>query len=108
MLQYYGTSSVYKGMRMVDPLPRFSYFTQQLKDSCPKLAYIHFVEASYEVARHLEVGSNDPFRKIWAPLTFVSAFHTLQSAQDTAENKGDIVTFGRCFLVNVCVVPYIL
>jgi len=88
-------------MRMIDPVPTFSYLTEQLRDNFPDLAYLHFTEPVLESIKHPETGSNDPFRQIWAPRLFLSAIHTLESALKAAEEKGDIVVFGRYYIANV-------
>ena len=86
---------------MADPYPTYTYLTEQLRDNFSNLAYIHFIEPAVESVKHPETGSNDPFRKIWTPRPFLSAGHTIDSALKAAEEKGDIVVFGRNYLANV-------
>ncbi|KAH6888278.1 hypothetical protein BKA70DRAFT_68413 [Coprinopsis sp. MPI-PUGE-AT-0042] len=72
--------------------------------SHPDLAYLHFIEhnVSADACAAAEEGeTNDPFRKIWGSRPFISCGnYTRESAMKVAEEKGDIVAFGRSFIVN--------
>lgn len=88
----------YQDMRMKDPVPTFSYLASELKKRQPGLAYLHAVED------HLKIKSNDFLRKIWQPNggVFLSAGgHNRESAFKFAEEKGDVVVFGKMFISNV-------
>ncbi|KIJ42156.1 hypothetical protein M422DRAFT_254849 [Sphaerobolus stellatus SS14] len=93
--------SDFQEMRMKDPVPQFSYLIRAIRDTYPDFAYIHLVEAPHEdVQIPRDPAVNDPFRDIWSPRPFISAMHTVDSAVRAAENKGDIIAFGRIFLAN--------
>lgn len=88
-----------QGMRMPDPVPTFTYFVQQLKARHPDLAYLHGIEGK-------EPGDSLDFvREIWSgdgKCVFVSAGgFSRESALRLAEEKGDIVAFGKYFISNV-------
>lgn len=88
-----------QGMRMPDPVPTFTYFVQQLKARHPDLAYLHGIEGK-------ESGDSLDFvREIWSgdgKGVFVSAGgFSRESALRLAEEKGDIVAFGKYFISNV-------
>ncbi|KIJ46846.1 hypothetical protein M422DRAFT_206127 [Sphaerobolus stellatus SS14] len=99
-------------MRIEDPVPQFSYLLEKIREAYPKFSYVHFVEPD-----HGRTGSNDVFRKIWAPRPFLSASHTAErpsgwAAESSinpattieavlkAAEKGDIIALGRYFLAN--------
>ncbi|KIJ49069.1 hypothetical protein M422DRAFT_161634, partial [Sphaerobolus stellatus SS14] len=88
-------------MGMKDPVPQFSYLIKTIRDTYPDFAYIHLVEPAYEdVPTPPDAAANDPFRDIWSPRPLLSAMHTVDSAVRAAEDKGDIIVFGRIFLAN--------
>jgi NADPH2 dehydrogenase len=89
-------------MGMADPIPQFSYVIQQLRDLHPNLAYLHLIERA-EADNTAASSANDPLRKIWGSRPLVSAVHTLETAIQTAEEKGDIIAFGKFFIANVSV-----
>lgn len=88
-------------MRMKDPYPTFSHFVSQIRERHPQFAYIHGVEG------HEPGDQLDFLRKIWKEdpsrsQIFLSASrHDLQSALQTADEKNDVVVFGRHFISNV-------
>ncbi|SJL05112.1 related to NADH:flavin oxidoreductase/12-oxophytodienoate reductase [Armillaria ostoyae] len=94
-------------MKMVDPKPTFGYLASQLKARQPKLAYLHVVEPRmiglYD-RKDEDIGvqeENDFIRSVWSPKLLISAGgYDRQSAIDTAENKGDLIAFGRHFISN--------
>jgi NADPH2 dehydrogenase len=93
---------VWADMRMADPVPQFTYIIQTIHDQYPDLAYIHLVEPPVDEVVDMDPGSNDVFRRIWAPRPFLSANgHTAESAPRVAEEKGDVIVFGRYFISNV-------
>jgi len=87
-----------QGMRMSDPIPTFRYFVQQLKTRHPKLAYLHGIEGKQPD------DSLDFVRDIWSKDgqgVFLSAGdHSRESALRFAEEKGDVVAFGKWFISN--------
>ncbi|KAK0194721.1 hypothetical protein F5146DRAFT_1102141 [Armillaria mellea] len=96
--------STAQDMGMQDPVPTFSYFVSEIKRRHPDLAYLHIVEPRVAIdkpgkANALE--SNDFIRRIRAPKPLISAGgYTRESAMQTADRKGDIITFGRYFISN--------
>ncbi|KAF8577826.1 NADH:flavin oxidoreductase/NADH oxidase [Ramaria rubella] len=92
---------VFQNMRMEDPIPQFSHVIQSIHDLYPDFAYIHLVEPPVDQVKDIDPGNNDPFRHIWAPRPFLSAnLHTPESAPRVAEEKGDVIVFGRYFISN--------
>ncbi len=96
------------GMGMEDPIPTFSYLTMQVKELYPDFAYIHVVEARVDSFTDLspedikEFETNDFIRKIWAPKPLISAGgYTRESGMETADEKGDLIAYGRWFISNV-------
>ncbi|KAK0455325.1 FMN-linked oxidoreductase, partial [Desarmillaria tabescens] len=94
-------------MTMADPKPTFSYLTNEIKRRYPNFAYLHAVEPrvvgttfrdEHEIKPQEE---NDFLRKIWAPKPFISAGHSRETAIEAADQKGDLVAFGRQFISNV-------
>ena len=89
-------------MRMTDPMPQFSHIIRRIRDEYPDFAYIHLVEPPVDEVVDMDPGSNDAFRRMWAPRPFLSANgHTAESAARVAEEKGDVIVFGRYFISNV-------
>ncbi|KAF9002767.1 hypothetical protein BDQ17DRAFT_1280278 [Cyathus striatus] len=106
--------SKFQEMRMDNPIPQFAHFVSFLKKAHPDLAYIHVVEpetAGSSGKAHgpedLHLGndsneeSNDFLRAIWKPKPFISCGgYIRESALIRAEDKGDIIAFGRWFIAN--------
>lgn len=97
---------------MNDPKPTFSYLVSKIKDLHTDLAYLHLVEPrvnNNEERDPSEIGShesNDFIRAIWSPSPIISAGgYTRETAIQVAQEKGDIVAFGRHFISNVRVPP---
>ncbi|SJL10816.1 related to NADH:flavin oxidoreductase/12-oxophytodienoate reductase [Armillaria ostoyae] len=95
------------GMRMEDPIPTFSYLTTRVKELYPDFAFIHVVEARVDGFTDLspedikEFETNDFIRKIWAPKPLISAGgYTRESGMETAEEKGDLIAYGRWYISN--------
>ncbi|EIN14722.1 FMN-linked oxidoreductase [Punctularia strigosozonata HHB-11173 SS5] len=93
-------------MRLDDPIPTFSYVVQQLKSRQPDLAFIHVIEPRVKGTVDIDGGapageSNDFIREIWAPRPLISAGgYNRELALRNAEDKGDIIAFGRHFIAN--------
>ncbi|KAK0183694.1 hypothetical protein F5146DRAFT_1229816, partial [Armillaria mellea] len=90
------------GMRMEDPISTFSYLATQVKELYPDFAYIHVVEARVDGLNDLapedikEYETNDFIRKIWEPKPLISAGgYTRESGMETADEKGDLIAYGR-------------
>ncbi|RDB18129.1 putative inactive dehydrogenase EasA [Hypsizygus marmoreus] len=96
--------SKFQDMGMADPIPQFTYFVTQLRIQYPTLAYLHVVEPriSGSVDRVASAHeSNDFIRAIWKPLPYITAgAYTRESALQTAEETGELVTFGRLYISN--------
>ncbi|KAF8998420.1 hypothetical protein BDQ17DRAFT_1247767 [Cyathus striatus] len=106
--------STFQEMRMKDPIPQFAHFVSTLKHAQPDLAYLHLIEpriAGPDGDEHdtsnLHSGndsvaeSNDFLRAIWKPKALISAGgYIRESALIRAEEKGDIIAFGRRFIAN--------
>lgn len=93
---------------MKDPKPTFAYLVTKIRERHPNLAYIHVIEPRIDGADSRdnsdlpEDENNDFLREIWAPRPFLSAGgYTRESAVKVADEKGDIVGFGRHFLSSV-------
>jgi NADPH2 dehydrogenase len=98
-------------MKMPDPRPTFAYLITALRDMHPKMAYLHVPEP--RVAGALDVTptqdeNNDFLRHIWnsgdggAERVFISAGgYTRETALRTAEDKGELIAFGRLYISNV-------
>lgn len=95
---------------MRDPIPQFSHFASSLVESHPNLAFLHLVEPPPVEERpdvkyvvEIPEESNDFIREIWAPRPLISTGdYTREDAIKVAENKGDLIGFGRHFISNVC------
>ncbi|KAK0216371.1 hypothetical protein IW262DRAFT_1475400 [Armillaria fumosa] len=95
------------GMRMEDPIPTYSYLTTKVKVLYSDFAYIHVVEVRVDGFTDLspddikESENNDFLRKIWAPKPLISAGgYTRDSGIETADEKGDLIAYGRWYISN--------
>jgi NADPH2 dehydrogenase len=91
---------------MQDPKPTFAYLVSQIVARHPDLAYIHLVEPRVDASSTRKVvpegWSNDFLRDIWGHRRFISAgAYTRALALEYADNKDDIIAFGRQFISNV-------
>ncbi|KAJ7131420.1 hypothetical protein C8R44DRAFT_699213 [Mycena epipterygia] len=96
-------------MGMQDPKPTFAYLVSQLVKRHPEFAYIHVVEPCIDAINLRDVvpegWSNDFFRDIWvcpqSNRRFISAGgYTRDLALEFANEKDDIIAFGRLFIAN--------
>ncbi|KAJ3994556.1 hypothetical protein F5050DRAFT_462708 [Lentinula boryana] len=99
--------SLFQNMRMPDPIPTFRYLVTKLKEELPGLAYLHLVEpringSKTEVVDNIvHTDSNDFLRDIWRPRILISAGnYTRETGMRTADEKGDLIAFGRFFISN--------
>ncbi|KAK0210089.1 hypothetical protein DFS33DRAFT_1402133 [Desarmillaria ectypa] len=97
----------FQDMAMKDPKPTFAYLVSQIKEKHPDFAYIHVVEPRIVGTsdRNLDDISayeeNDFLREIWVPKPVISAGGYDQATAITvADEKNDLVAFGRHFLAN--------
>jgi len=100
-------------MKMDDPKPTFSYVVSEIKKAHPTLCYVHVVEPRAKGQDILEKDpageSNDFIREIWTSpendensRRLISAGgYTKDLATKVADEKGDIIAFGRPFIANV-------
>ncbi|KAJ3551584.1 hypothetical protein NM688_g4618 [Phlebia brevispora] len=91
-------------MGMKNPIPQFSYIMSELAQRHPSLAYVHLVEPRVYSCDDMKIppgASNDFIRTIWSPRPLISGGGYLrENALDSAEEKGDLIAFGRSFISN--------
>ncbi|KAK7451316.1 hypothetical protein VKT23_012657 [Stygiomarasmius scandens] len=104
--------NTYQDMKMDDPKPTFSYIVSEIKKAHPTLSYIHVMEPRAEAQDILEKDpegeSNDFIREIWTSpesdengrRLITAGGYTRDLATKIADEKGDIIAFGRSFLAN--------
>ncbi|KAJ3756577.1 NADH:flavin oxidoreductase/NADH oxidase [Lentinula raphanica] len=99
--------SLFQNMRMTDPVPTFRYLVTKIKEDLPELAYLHVVEPRINGSKTeasddiVQTDSNDFLRSIWRPKPFISAGnYTRETGMRTADEKGDLIAFGRFFISN--------
>ncbi|KAF8857419.1 NADPH dehydrogenase [Acephala macrosclerotiorum] len=97
--------SDFQGMKMKDPIPQFSYYTQELKKL--KLAYIHVLESRISGNSSIEsTGKVDFLIDIWnnqSPVLIAGGFNaeSAKIAVDEEYKGKDIgIVFGRYFISN--------
>jgi hypothetical protein len=92
-------------MYFADPKPTYAYIVSELRARFPELAYLHVVEPRADGTSTVEVKdgySNDFIRDIWGDRPLISAGgYTRATAIAAAEEKGDLIAFGRSYLANV-------
>ena len=92
---------------MDDPVPTFSYLVKEIGQRHTDLAYLHVIEPRVNgtEARDDEPGageSNDFIRELWSPRPLISAGgYTREEAMKVADEKGELIAFGRYFISNV-------
>ncbi|KAK0184558.1 hypothetical protein F5146DRAFT_938538 [Armillaria mellea] len=98
--------STWQEMRMEDPIPMFSYLVKEIGQRHTDLAYLHVIEPrmnGFEV-REDEPGvgeSNGFIRELWSPRPLISAGgYTREEAMKVADEKGELIAFGRYFISN--------
>jgi NADPH2 dehydrogenase len=97
-------------MGMAHPKPTFAYLVGEILERHPEFAYIHAIEPRVDSITLRPVippgWSNDFLRDIWVSPTsarrFISAGgYDRPLALEVADNKNDIIAFGRHFISNV-------
>ncbi|KAJ6520563.1 hypothetical protein C8R45DRAFT_64209 [Mycena sanguinolenta] len=89
-----------------DPKPTYTSLVTQLRDRFPDLAYLHVVEPRVDGSQTVDIQdgySNDFIRNIWGggERRLISAGgYTRESAMAAADEKGDLVAFGRPYIAN--------
>lgn len=92
--------------------PQFATFVSRIRELYPRFAYLHVVEprvAGYFSREILAWESNDFLRAIWkgpdseanGSVYLSAGGYTPQNALDDAEDKGDLIVFGRYYISNV-------
>ncbi|KAJ7183003.1 hypothetical protein C8R43DRAFT_1101213 [Mycena crocata] len=101
--------NTYQNMLMQDPKPTFAYLVRQILERQPELAYIHAIEPRIDSTTPRAIipegWSNDFLRDIWVSPTsdrrFISAGgYNRPLAFEFADEKDDIIAFGRHFISN--------
>ncbi|KAF7347195.1 putative inactive dehydrogenase EasA [Mycena venus] len=87
-----------------DPKPTYTHLVTQLRNRFPELAYLHVVEPRVDGAETVAIKdgySNDFIRAIWGNRPLISAGgYTRETAIAAAEDKGDLIAFGRGYIAN--------
>jgi len=96
--------NAWQGMKMKDPKPTFAYLVSQAKERFPNLAYIHVVEprvSGIDDRDPNDQESNEFLREIWGEKAFIAngGFNP-QTAAETVNAKGGLVSFGRHYIAN--------
>lgn len=97
---------------MQHPEPTFAYLVSTIRATYPRFSYIHVVEpriAGSTEREALPSESNDFLRSIWKgpdsernhSVYFSAGGYDIEGALKGAEEKGDVVVFGRYFISNV-------
>ncbi|KAJ7301820.1 hypothetical protein DFH08DRAFT_794918 [Mycena albidolilacea] len=101
--------NTYQNMGMAHPKPTFAYLVGEILERHPEFAYIHAIEPRVDSITLRPVippgWSNDFLRDIWVSPTsgrrFISAGgYDRPLALEFADNKNDIIAFGRHFISN--------
>ncbi|KAK0186110.1 hypothetical protein F5146DRAFT_1227714 [Armillaria mellea] len=98
--------NTFQDMTMADPKPTFLYLAAEIKRRHPNFAYLHAVEPRVVGTTFRDDNDikpqeeNDFLREVWAPKPFISAGHSRETAIKAADEKGDLVAFGRHFISN--------
>ncbi|KAL5483539.1 hypothetical protein ACEPAI_8771 [Sanghuangporus weigelae] len=97
--------------RMQDVQPTFAYLVSRIREAYPRFAWLHVVEPRIAILIEREVSageSNDFLRTIWkgpdseknGSVYLSAGGHTAESALKDAEEKGDLIVFGRYYIAN--------
>ena len=88
----------------------FSHLVEELRRRHPKLGYLHVIEPRVRGIfdrddRTVEKESNDFLRAIWAGKPWISAGgFSRDSAIKQADEKGELIAFGRYYTSNVSLI----
>ncbi|KAF8985898.1 hypothetical protein BDQ17DRAFT_1436472 [Cyathus striatus] len=92
-------------MRMHNPVPQFTRFTSTLKHTHPDLAYLRVADPWIDGIHGKTLGVGRTLWKRHFFRVFIRAGgYIRESALIRAEEKGDIIAFGRRFIANPDVV----
>ncbi|KAI0288226.1 NADH:flavin oxidoreductase/NADH oxidase [Russula brevipes] len=98
----------------ISPVATFSYLVSELRRRHPNFGYLHVVEprirgGSDRLDSYVEEESNDFLRDIWTGKPWISAGgFTRDSALKQADERGELVAFGRYYTSNVRSISVIL
>ncbi|KAK0463395.1 hypothetical protein IW261DRAFT_1554105 [Armillaria novae-zelandiae] len=98
--------NTWQELRMDDPIPTFSYLMTEIRQHHGNLVYLHVIEPRVDGTemKEGEPGadkSNNFIRKLWAPRPFISAGgYMRKEAMKVADEKGELIAFGRYFISN--------
>ena len=91
-----------------NPIPVFSHLVAELRRRHPNFGYLHVIEPRVRgsIDRAVERESNDFLRAIWAGKLWISAGgFSRDSAIKQADERGELIAFGRHFTSNVSLIP---
>ncbi|KAK1220729.1 hypothetical protein PQX77_016555 [Marasmius sp. AFHP31] len=97
-----------------DPMPTYIHLVRELREAHPSLAYVHVIEPrvdGIETVAEVTDRSNDGIREIWMSCLegnetengrrwITAGAYDLVSGTALADNKGDLVAYGRWFISN--------
>lgn len=90
---------------MPDPIPTFAEVVKRIRDAHPDFAYLHVLEAP--AAERTSAKSNKVLRDIWGDRPYITnADFERDSAIETVEKEGGLVSFARHFISNVSTVRF--
>lgn len=96
-----------------NPIPVFSYLVAELRRRHPNFGYLHVIEPRVvgifdRTAEKESKDSNDFMRTIWAGKRWISAGgFSRDSAIKQADERGELIAFGRHYTSNVRLIPVI-
>ena len=90
---------------MADPIPTFAEVVKRIRDAHPDFAYIHVLEAPAAERSSAPQGpSNKVLRDIWGDRPYIANVDfERETAIETVEKEGGLVSFARHFLSNVSI-----
>ena len=91
------------GMRMPDPIPTFAEVVRRIRDRHPDFAYIHVLDPPPgDNSGATQNASNKVLREIWGDRPYIAnTGFERDTALETVEKEGGLVSFARHFLSNV-------
>jgi NADPH2 dehydrogenase len=93
-------------MRMPDPIPTFAEVVKRIRVGYPDFSYIHVLEPTTHHRPDGDSGapkeSNKLLRDIWGDGVYIAnSDFGRESAIETAEKEGGLISFARHFISNV-------
>jgi len=96
-------------MGMKDPVPTYTYLIEQIIQRHPDLAYLHATEPNENRAEMYvaEGTENDFIRELWTAYgtngrrLITAGGYTRETGLRVAQQKGDLIAYGRPFISNV-------